>query len=163
MDRIFDAEGGHLRRQLVGQSPASIAEAAGIARGHAIRLIVVPATIDQVDGPLGHEKLAPVLSLFVVNDEREGFVLARRILAMEGLGHTAIIHTSDRQLAERFGLEMPASRILVNSPGAQGCIGLGTGLTPSLTLGCGTWGSTSTTDNVTYSHVLNVKRMAQAL
>jgi hypothetical protein len=58
---------------------------------------------------------------------------------------------------------MPASRILVNGPGAHGCVGLGTGLTPSLTLGCGTYGRTSTTDNVTYTHLINIKRLAQPL
>ena len=58
---------------------------------------------------------------------------------------------------------LPASRVLANSPGSQGCIGLGTGLTHSLTLGCGTWGSTSTTDNVSFGHLLNIKRIAQAL
>jgi acetaldehyde dehydrogenase/alcohol dehydrogenase len=58
---------------------------------------------------------------------------------------------------------MPVSRVLVNSPAAQGCIGLGNGLTPSLTLGCGTYGRTSTTDNVTYTNLINVKRMARPL
>lgn len=58
---------------------------------------------------------------------------------------------------------MPASRILVNGPGSQGCIGLGNGLTPSLTLGCGTYGGTSTTDNVTYTNLLNIKRVARPL
>ena len=59
-------------------------------------------------------------------------------------------------------MEMPASRILVNACAAQGCIGLGTGLTPSFTLGCGTYGGNSTTDNVTYTHLLNIKRLAFA-
>ena len=58
-------------------------------------------------------------------------------------------------------MQMPVSRILVNSPAAQGCIGMGNGLTPSLTLGCGTYGRTSTTDNVTYTNLINVKRMAR--
>jgi hypothetical protein len=58
---------------------------------------------------------------------------------------------------------MPASRILVNGPGAQGCIGLGNGLTPSFTLGCGTYGRTSTTDNVTYTNLVNIKRIAHPL
>ena len=62
-----------------------------------------------------------------------------------------------------FAQQMPVSRILVNGPGAQGCIGLGNGLTPSLTLGCGTYGRTSTTDNVTYTNLLNIKRMAHPL
>jgi acetaldehyde dehydrogenase / alcohol dehydrogenase len=75
-------------------------------------------------------------------------------------GHTAIIHAQDPRLVERFAAEMPASRILVNSPGTQGVLGLTTGLVPSMTLGCGTFGGTSTTDNVTYTHLLNIKRIA---
>jgi acetaldehyde dehydrogenase / alcohol dehydrogenase len=66
-------------------------------------------------------------------------------------------------LIQRFGLEMPASRILVNSPGTHGVVGISTALTPSLTLGCGSFGGNSTTDNVTYSHLMNVKRIAYFL
>ena len=62
-----------------------------------------------------------------------------------------------------FAQALPASRILVNSVGAHGCIGLGNGLSPSLTLGCGTYGNTSTTDNITYTHLLNIKRLAEPL
>ena len=62
-----------------------------------------------------------------------------------------------------FARQMPVSRVLVNGPGAQGCIGLGNGLTPSLTLGCGTYGRTSTTDNVTYTNLVNIKRVAHPL
>jgi acyl-CoA reductase-like NAD-dependent aldehyde dehydrogenase len=160
---VIDAEKGRLRREVVGLSAQSIAQAAGVRREGAIRLIVVPLDKGQIQGPYGREKLAPILSLFTVDGEAEGMELCRRILANEGIGHTAIIHTRDMELAKRFGLEMPASRVLVNAPGSQGCIGLGNGLTPSLTLGCGTWGSTSTTDNVSYENLLNIKRIAQAL
>ena len=89
--------------------------------------------------------------------------LCKRILANQGSGHTAIIHTENQDLARRFGLEMPVSRTLVNCPGSQGCIGLANGLIPSLTLGCGTYGGSSTTDNVSYTNLLNIKRIAQAL
>lgn len=160
---VIDVEKNRLRREVVGVSAQSIAEAVGIQRDGAIRLLVVPLDKGQVQGPFGKEKLAPILSLFTVDGKEEGFELCQRVLDNEGIGHTAIIHTQDMELAKRFGLEMPASRVLVNSPGSQGCIGLGNGLTPSLTLGCGTWGSTSTTDNVTYENLLNIKRIAQAL
>jgi acyl-CoA reductase-like NAD-dependent aldehyde dehydrogenase len=80
-----------------------------------------------------------------------------------GMGHTAIIHTTSPAMAERFGREMPASRIIVNSPGAQGCCGMTTGLPNSMTLGCGTFGGNSTTENVTYRHLLNIKRIAHHL
>ena len=89
--------------------------------------------------------------------------MCKRIIGAEGSGHTAIIHTQNQKLAERYALEMPASRVLVNTPGSQGCAGICNGLTPSLTLGCGTYGGNSTTDNVTYTHLLNIKRMALSL
>jgi acetaldehyde dehydrogenase/alcohol dehydrogenase len=160
---VFDAEKGHLRRELVGQSAQRIAEKAGIKRDDPIRLIVAPLETDRVDGPYGREKLAPILSLFTVDGVAAGLELCKRILNNEGIGHTAVIHTNDPDLVERFGLEMPASRILVNCPGSQGCAGICGGLTPSLTLGCGTLGGTSTTDNVSYGNLLNIKRIAHAL
>jgi acyl-CoA reductase-like NAD-dependent aldehyde dehydrogenase len=86
--------------------------------------------------------------------------LCRQLLGVDGRGHTAIIHSQDESLIQRFGVEMPASRILVNSPGAHGVVGISTELTPSLTLGCGTFGHTSTTDNITYSNLMNIKRLA---
>jgi acyl-CoA reductase-like NAD-dependent aldehyde dehydrogenase len=91
----------------------------------------------------------------------QGFEVCKRLLANQGAGHTAVIHTGDEALQERFGEEVPASRILVNGPATQGCIGVGNGLVPSLTLGCGTFGGNSTTDNVTYTNLLNVKRLAR--
>jgi acetaldehyde dehydrogenase/alcohol dehydrogenase len=160
---IFDQKTGRLSREVIGQTSQSIARKAGIQRSYLIRLIVVPLHKDLVLGQYGQEKLAPILSLFTVNSEEQGIALCRRILNREGKGHTAIIHTHDRDLSQRFGLAMPASRILVNCPGSQGCIGLGNGLIPSLTLGCGTLGGTSTTENVNYKNVINIKRIAYAL
>ena len=125
-----------------------------------MRLIVVPITQDELQGPYGHEKLAPILSLYTVNDEAEGIQVCKRILINQGRGHTAVIYTQNQKLMEQFGLEIEASRILVNTPASQGCIGIGNGLTPSFTLGCGTFGGNSTTDNVSYRHLLNIKRLA---
>jgi acetaldehyde dehydrogenase (acetylating) len=110
---------------------------------------------------LGHA--SHLLSLFTVDGREEGLALCKQLLAREGAGLTAIIHTQDPHLAERYGLEMPASRILVNTSGSQGCCGISTGLTPSAVLGCGTLGRGSTSDNVTYTHLRNIKRVAYAL
>ena len=116
-----------------------------------------------VPGPYGRGKLAPLLSLFTAEGEDDGIRLCRRILGNGGRGHTAIIHTRSKRLQSSFARQMPVSRVLVNGPGSQGCIGLGNGLTPSLTLGCGTYGRTSTTDNVTYTNLVNIKRVAHPL
>lgn len=157
---VFDPVEDHVRANLVGKSAEHIADMAGLRRPAPIRLIVVPASLDHVNGALGREKLAPVTSLFTVADEDAGMALSRQLLANEGMGHTAIIHTHDQRRIDRFTAEMPASRILVNAPGSQGTLGLCTGLTPSMTLGTGTLGGTSTTDSVTYTHLVNIKRVA---
>ena len=146
--------------EIIGQDADKIAESAHITRDYPIRLIVVPMEDVSETNPFTHEKMAPILSLFKVPDDEAGLIRCRELLGIDGLGHTAIIHTKNEALAKRFGMEMPASRILVNSPGAHGVVGMTTGLIPSLTLGCGTFGQTSTTDNVTYTHMMNIKRLA---
>jgi acetaldehyde dehydrogenase / alcohol dehydrogenase len=158
--QAFDLAHPAVNRAFIGKSAAHIAQKTGLRRATPPRLIVVPAGPADIQGPYGSEKLAPILSLFTIKGEEPAIALCRRILEHQGIGHTAIIHTRSEALARRFGEEIPASRILLNAPGAQGCIGLGTGLTPSLTLGCGTFGGNSTTDNVTFTHLLNVKRLA---
>ncbi len=158
----FDPSDGHMQRHFVGKSAAYIGKQIGLRRAKEPRVLVVPIGLEEVTGPYGHEKLAPILSLVTVADAEKGIAVCRQILEQQGRGHTAAIHTRDEALARRFGLEMPASRILVNACASQGCIGIGTGLTPSFTLGCGTYGGNSTTDNVTFTHVLNIKRVAFA-
>jgi acetaldehyde dehydrogenase/alcohol dehydrogenase len=159
----FSPKTGRLQLSVIGQTAEKIAQEAGIQRGGPIRLIVAPLELDALHGPYGREKLAPILSLFTAGDEEGGFAICRQLLTSEGAGHTAIIHTGNQDLVDRFGLEMPAGRILVNSPGSQGCCGISTGLTRSATLGCGTFGGSSTSDNVTYTHLRNIKRVARAL
>jgi acyl-CoA reductase-like NAD-dependent aldehyde dehydrogenase len=160
---VFESDSPTLKKAMVGKSAQFMANQAGIHRDSDIHLIVVPTRLDELKGPYGHEKLAPILSLYTVNDEVEGIQLCKQILDSQGSGHTAVIYTKDRELMSKFGQEIDASRILVNAPSSFGCIGIGTGLTPSFTLGCGTFGGTSTTDNVTYTHLLNIKRLSQNL
>lgn len=156
----LDPGRGIFRMETVGQSAARIAEAVGIERDHTIDLVVVP--VDDLDAghPYAGEKLAPILSLFTVRGDAEGLEVARTLLAGSGTGHTAIIHTASRERAMRFGVAMPAGRILVNSPGSQGVCGMTTDLRPSFTLGCGTFGGNSTTDNVSWDNLINRKRLA---
>ncbi|MFE4050145.1 iron-containing alcohol dehydrogenase [Streptomyces sp. YIM B13518] len=94
-------------------------------------------------------------------DERHGFGLAADMVAFRGQGHSAVIHTEDPAMAEAYGKRMKTVRIIVNSPSSQGAIGgVYNGLLPSLTLGCGSWGSTSVSNNVSAAHLLNVKRVS---
>jgi acetaldehyde dehydrogenase/alcohol dehydrogenase len=162
LTKAVDPKKNKLIPIVVGQSAQTIANVAGIKRDYPIKLIVVPMDNEAVaqGHPMAGEKLTPILSLFTVKGEDEGFKLCRAILDGEGAGHTAIIHTGSDALAQKFGLLIPASRILVNSPGVQGVSGLTTGLSPSFTLGCGTFGGNSTTDNVSFSNLQNIKRVA---
>jgi acyl-CoA reductase-like NAD-dependent aldehyde dehydrogenase len=148
------------RNNVLGKSAAHLAGAAGITRPYAIRLIVVASESVATAGALAREKMAPILSLFTVEDDRQGIEVSRALLAEEGCGHTAVIHAADPAVVDRFAAAMPVSRILVNTPASHGVIGFTTGLMPSLTLGCGTFGNNSTTDNVSYRNLLNIKRVA---
>jgi acetaldehyde dehydrogenase/alcohol dehydrogenase len=161
--QVFDPDALSLKRSIVGKSARFIADSAEIRHGEDFRLIVVPIRRDELQGPYGHEKLAPISSLCTVNDEAEGLEVCKQILANQGSGHTAVIYTQNEELMKQFGREIQASRILVNVASSLGCAGLGTGLTPSFTLGCGTFGRTSTTDNISYKHLLNIKRLALSL
>ena len=163
MGAMVDPRTHGFRAIAVGQPAAAIAGRLGIARPFPIQVIVVPMDAAHPDwgSPLTGEKMLPVLSLFVVADFEAGIALSLQLLAHQGAGHTAIIHTTDRTALERFALAIPASRVLVNSPGAQGVCGATTGLDPSFTLGCGTFGGNSTTDNVTWRHLVNVKHVAR--
>jgi acetaldehyde dehydrogenase/alcohol dehydrogenase len=160
LSAAVDSQSHRFKPRVIGQSAATLAAWAHIQRPFAIQLLVVPTASVAAENYLAAEKLAPVVGLFTVADADQGLRICRALLEIEGAGHTAIIHTQDTDLIARFAAELPASRILVNSPGTQGVLGLTTGLALSMTLGCGTWGGASTTDSITYRHLLNIKRIA---
>ncbi|MDX3568059.1 bifunctional acetaldehyde-CoA/alcohol dehydrogenase [Streptomyces sp. ID05-47C] len=145
----------------VGQSPAWIAEQAGFAVPRHTSLVLVEADRVGPDEPLTREKLCPVLAVLRAGDERHGFDLAADMVAFHGQGHSAVVHTEDRALAEAYGMRMKTVRVIVNAPSSHGAIGgVYNGLLPSLTLGCGSWGSTSVSNNVSAAQLLNVKRVS---
>lgn len=159
---VITEDGSGFRPQVLGQSAATIAGFLGIERDHEIQLLVFRADPD-LSSPVTSEKMSPFLPVFTVPGDDEAVELSQALLAKMGAGHTAIVHTTSEDRIERFASAIPASRILVNSPGSQGVCGLTTDLPPTLTLGCGTFGGNSTTDNVTYTHMRNVKRVARAV
>ena len=160
---LVDPVHGGFRVQAIGQAASKIAEAAAIQRSYPIRVIVVPIERVDRDDPFAHEKLMPVTTLVMAGTDEEGISLCHELLKIEGMGHSAVIHTHDRALIDRFSAALPVSRVLVNSPASQGVGGSCTGLVPSFTLGCGTFGGNSTTDNVSYHNLLNIKRVAEFL
>lgn len=145
----------------VGQSPEWIAAQAGFTVPAGTSVILVEADRVGPDEPLTREKLCPVLAVLRAGSRRQGFDLAADMVAFHGQGHTAVIHTGDPALAEEYGKRMKTVRVIVNAPSSQGAIGgIYNSLLPSLTLGCGSWGSTSVSNNVSAANLLNVKRVS---
>jgi acetaldehyde dehydrogenase (acetylating) len=145
---------------LVGKAATVIAQTTGIQVPATTRVLVAPLAGVGRDFPLSIEKLAPILSWYVVKDWREGCDRCIQILRYGGMGHTMAIHSNNQDVILQFGLKKPAFRICVNTPTTHGSIGLTTGLDPAMTLGCGGWGGNITSDNITPRHLLNVKRLA---
>jgi hypothetical protein len=106
------------------------------------------------------EKLSPILAFYVADGLSACAQLSQQVLGYGGMGHTAGIHTRSREAAVKFGADMPASRITVNTPTTHGAIGFSTALPPSMTLGCGSWGGNVTSDNVSPLHLMDIKRVA---
>lgn len=155
-------ESGSIAASVVGQSAAAIAEAAGIDVPAGTKLLLVHIDSVGEDDPFSREKLCPVLACTSASSTAEAFELCEEMLEFGGLGHTAVIHTSDKQIERDFGLRMKACRIIVNSPSALGGIGdVYNGLIPSLTLGCGSYGHNSVSRNVSAIDLINVKRIAE--
>jgi acetaldehyde dehydrogenase (acetylating) len=148
---------------VVGRPATFIAEKAGISVPPATRVLIAPLAGVGRDYPLSIEKLAPVLSFYIVQDWREGCERCKEILRYGGMGHTMSIHSRNDQIILEFGLKKPAFRIVVNTPTTHGSIGMTTGLDPAMTLGCGGSGGNITSDNISPKHLINVKRLAYEL
>src|SRR5687768_14438056 len=148
---------------LVGKPAAFIADTVGLKVPNGTRVLIAPLTGVGRDYPLSIEKLAPILSWYVVKDWREGCERCIQILRYGGMGHTMSIHSKNDDVILQFGLKKPAFRICVNTPTTHGSIGLTTGLDPAMTLGCGGWGGNITSDNISPRHLLNLKRLAYGI
>jgi len=145
---------------IVGKSVEVIAKLAGLNVPSDTRCLMVDVGGVGREFPLSMEKLSPILAFYVVDGLTRGAERCYEILRYGGMGHTAGVHTRSREAAVRFGAEMPASRITVNTPTTHGAIGFSTALPPSMTLGCGSWGGNVTSDNVSPLHLLDIKRVA---
>ncbi|MBD5102737.1 MAG: bifunctional acetaldehyde-CoA/alcohol dehydrogenase [Subdoligranulum sp.] len=147
---------------LVGKSANWIAEQAGLKVPDNTKILIAPMDSPDADHPLAKEKLSPVLAYFIVDSLKQGFDCANRMLELGGLGHSAVIHTGDMKIADDYGIAMRVGRIIVNSPSSQGAIGdIYNTNTPSLTLGCGSYGKNSVSQNVTTVNLINKKRIAK--
>jgi acetaldehyde dehydrogenase (acetylating) len=149
-----------LNPKIVGKPATTIAEWAGVAVPPNTRCLVAEIGGVGRDFPLSLEKLSPILTYYVANGLEEGSRLCDEILHYGGMGHTASIHTRDRDAALRYGILMPVARVVVNTPSTHGAIGFSTALPPSMTLGCGSWGGNVTSDNISPLHLMDMKRVA---
>ena len=149
-----------LNPAIVGKSVEVIAKMAGITVPPGTRCLIADVAGVGREHPLSMEKLSPILAFYVVDGLEKCAQRSKEVLGYGGMGHTAGIHTRSREAAVKFGAEMPASRITVNTPTTHGAIGFSTALPPSMTLGCGSWGGNVTSDNVSPLHLMDIKRVA---
>ncbi len=154
--------GYKLKSHVPGQSPYMIAKEAGFSVPEDTKVLVVYEEGIGQEYPFSKEKLSPVLTYYIVEKEEEGIEKAEKLLEFGGLGHSAVIHSEDKEVNLKFSKTMKAGRIIVNSPSTHGAIGdiYNTNM-PSLTLGCGSFGGNSTTANVSSVNLINIKRVAK--
>jgi acetaldehyde dehydrogenase/alcohol dehydrogenase len=157
-----DCAEGKLNADVVGQSAEWIAERAGITVPPGTSIILVEVSGVSPAEPLTREKLCPVLAVLRADSTEQGFDHAARMVEFHGLGHSAVIHTEDEAVAEAYGRHVKAVRIIWNAPASQGGIGdMYNAFLPSLTLGCGSYGHNSVSNNVTAVDLINIKRIGR--
>ena len=165
VSKIILTEAGSVNPKIVGQPAYKIAELAGISVPECAKVLVGEETEVAMENPFSHEKLSPILALYKAEDFEEATDMAYHLVILGGAGHTSVLYT-DARTQERinyFAKKLPTGRLLINSPSSQGGIGdlYNFRLEPSLTLGCGSWGGNSVSENVGIKHLLNYKTVAE--
>lgn len=151
---------------IVGQPAWKVAEIGGVSVPKEAKVLIAECDKIGDEEPFAHEKLSPTLAMYRANDFADALEKAVKLVEMGGMGHTSVLYTDQYQNAERieaFGKNLKTGRILVNMPASQGAIGdlYNFKLAPSLTLGCGSWGGNSVSENVEPKHLINVKTVAK--
>ena len=164
--KVILNEKGGLNADIVGQSAYRIAQMAGVDVPETAKVLVGEVTSVELEEPFSHEKLSPVLAMYKAKSFEEALEKADRLIELGGMGHTSILYTDQIKSKDRilvFGEKMKTARTLINMPAAQGAIGdlYNFKLAPSLTLGCGSWGGNSVSENVGPKHLINVKSIAE--
>ncbi|MGE8037305.1 aldehyde dehydrogenase family protein [Lysinibacillus sp. NPDC093692] len=163
MEKLISPIPGKVNPQIVGKSAACLADSIGVTVPEDTKVLVGMETMIGKNIPFSLEKLSPIFALYTVEDSTEAKQVMIDLLNIGGRGHTCSIHTENTALAEQFSIELPVSRIVINTLSSIGAVGGTTGLAPSFTLGCGTFGGNITSDNITARHLLNIKRMAYGI
>jgi succinate-semialdehyde dehydrogenase len=155
---------GHLNREVVGQSAHDVGKMAGVEVPESARLILVPASGAGMDDLLAKEKLCPVVAILPYKDFSEAVQKAKANLLVEGAGHSAALHSNDEEHIRSAGVELPISRLVVNQASSLTAGGsLTNGFAPTTTLGCGSWGGNSISENLDYKHLMNVSRIGRVI
>ena len=157
---------GSLNAKIVGQKPYKIAQLAGVEIPESTKVLIGQVTSVDISEEFAHEKLSPVLAMYKAESFDEALAKAERLIADGGYGHTSSVYLnvlSEQEKLDKFAERMKTCRILVNTPSSHGGIGdlYNFKLAPSLTLGCGTWGGNSVSENVGVKHLLNIKTVAE--
>ena len=161
-DLVFP--GGHMNKDVVGKSARDIAAKAGIDIPEAAQVILLPADGVGDDDVLAREKLFPVIAILPYTTFEDAVAQAKANLLVEGAGHTAALHSHDEAHIRFMGLELPISRLVVNQTSATSAGGsLTNGFAPTTTLGCGSWGGNSISENLDYKHLMNVSRIGKVI
>jgi len=158
--RLLFHPNGAINTATVGKPAQTVAAMAGFSIPQSARIIVTPVTETGKDEPLSREKLTTVLAWYVEDGWEAGCDRCIDLIMFGGRGHSLVIHAQNEDVIMAFGLEKPVFRILVNTLGTLGAVGLTTGLMPSMTLGAGGEGGSITGDNVSVHHLYNIKRLA---
>ena len=157
---------GALNAKIVGQKPVTIAALAGVKVPEGTKILIGEVESVELSEEFAHEKLSPVLAMYRAKDIQDAFGKAEHLIADGGYGHTSSIYlnvTTEQAKLDEFAERMKTCRILVNTPSSQGGIGdlYNFKLAPSLTLGCGSWGGNSVSENVGVKHLINIKTVAE--
>ncbi len=161
---MFDKERGVPAMAIVGKSPQAIAKLAGFEVPDDVKLLLVPLTTIGPEDWFSHEKLSPVLGYITFDGTDVAIEAARKQLRWGGAGHTAVVHAQDQAVIDKFAMEIPANRLLLNQPAVHGSVGLIYNvLPPSLTLGCGTDGGNYLGNNINYKDLLSIKTIAKRI
>lgn len=153
---------GSMDASYMGRSAEAIAKKTGLSVPPGTTVLIGEQSGVGKGFPLSYEKLTCVLAFYTVNDWEEACELCIKLLNNGGVGHSMCIHSQNEEIIMKFTAK-PVFRILVNVPASLGAVGVLTGLAPSFTLGSGTWGGSSTSDNVTPMHLINIKRVAYGI
>jgi len=152
---------GTINRDCVGASPVILAKMAGITVPEDTKLLVVEVKGIGKEDYFSKEKMCPVLSIYSYNTWEEAVAIAKANLEYEGKGHSVVIHSNNKENIEYAALALPASRFLVNQIGSSGLGGsFKNGLNPAATLGCGSWGNNSISENLWFHHLINISRIS---